>query len=76
MDNIFKSAGPEQKLAVLLNEILTPTEVIRGFAAVIKKEIESNNIDPARLLSDINKISQAADQIKKIREDVIESHKT
>jgi signal transduction histidine kinase len=73
VNNLFESATPEQKLSILTNELLTPIEVIRGFAAITKKEIESNNIDPARILNDINRIAEAADKIKKLRDDLLRS---
>lgn len=42
MFNSLKSATPEQKLWTPAHELITPVEIIRGFASVIKKGIESN----------------------------------
>ena len=50
MSDAFRSATPEQKLSTLANELRTPVEIIRGFASVIKKDIEADKIDPAQLL--------------------------
>jgi len=44
----------------------TPVEVIRGYAFIIKKHVESNKVDPMEVLNDINQIAEAADKIKKI----------
>ena len=65
MTNPYESATPEQKLAILSNELLTPIEVIRGFAYLIKKDIESNNIDPDKILDWINRIIEKSEWIKK-----------
>lgn len=40
MNNQFDSATPKQKLSILTNEFRTPIEIIRGYASVIKKDIE------------------------------------
>ncbi len=65
MNNLFYSTTPEQKLSILGNELRTPVEIIRGFAFVIKKDIESNKVESMELLNDINRIAEAADKIKK-----------
>ena len=69
----FKSATPEQKLATLSNELLTPIEVISGFAYLIKNDIESKNIDPDKMLDCINRIIEKADWIKVLREEIVKS---
>jgi len=71
MDNLFDSATPEQKLSILTNELLTPIEAIRGFAYIMKKDIESNNISNEKLLESINIIAEMADKIKVIRDQAV-----
>jgi signal transduction histidine kinase len=73
MNKSLKSASPEQKLSILTNELRTPVEIIRGYAAVIRKEIESNSIEPAELLNEINTIAEAADNIKKLLDEMVSS---
>ena len=71
MKNIFASATPEQKLAILTNELLTPIESIRGFAFIIKKGIESNNINQEEILEAINIIAEQADMMKVLRDQAV-----
>ena len=73
MDNYFKSATPEQKLNTLTNELRIPVEIIRGLAAVIKRNIESNKIESAEILNDINRITEAADKIKHLLDEMVSS---
>jgi signal transduction histidine kinase len=73
MTNSPDSAAPEQKLSILTAELLTPIEIIRGFAYIIKKDIETNNIDPDKLLEHINKIIEKADWIKELRDEAVKS---
>ena len=73
MSDYFDSATPEQKLSILGNELRTPVEVIRGYASVIKKHVESNKVDPTEILNDINQIGKAADKIKKLLDELIQS---
>jgi hypothetical protein len=54
MEDPFASATPEQKLSILTNELRTPVEIIRGFAFIIKRDIESNKVEPTEILNDIN----------------------
>ena len=70
MNDHHISATPEQKLSILTNELRTPIEIIRGFAAVIKKGIESNSIESTEILNDINTIAESADKIKKILDEM------
>jgi len=67
----FKSATPEQKLYTLSNELTTPIEAIRGFAYLIKMDIESNNIDPDKMLNWINRIIEKAEWIKEVRDEIV-----
>jgi hypothetical protein len=71
MDNPFESVTPEQKLSILTNELLTPIETIRGFAYIIKKDVESNNISTEKLLESIIIIAEMADKIKNLRDQAV-----
>ena len=73
MNNQFDSATPEQKLSILTNELRTPIEIIRGYASVIKKDIESNKFDSETVLKEIDRIAESADKIKKILDELIDS---
>ena len=73
MKNLFNSATPEEKLHVLTNELKVPIDIIRGCAALIKKDIESNKIEPEELLNKINTIAETADKIKELRDEIIKS---
>lgn len=69
----LKSATPEQKLYTLIAELKTPVEIIRGFAYIIKKDIETNNIDTAKMLEAINKIAEKTNYIKEICDEIAKS---
>ncbi|HSK86993.1 MAG TPA: hypothetical protein VK880_01450 [Anaerolineales bacterium] len=71
MFNSLKSATPEQKLYTLSAELVTPIDIIRGYAYLIKKDIESNKIDPEDILKNINIIIETADKLKKVRAEII-----
>ena len=71
MNNPFNSPTPEQKLNILANELRTPIEIICGLAFVMKKNIESNNVESANILRDINSIAEAADKIKQLLDEVV-----
>jgi signal transduction histidine kinase len=73
MNNQFDSATPEQKLSILTNELRTPIEIIRGYASVIKKDIESNKFDSETVLKEIDRIAESADKIKKLLDELIDS---
>ena len=73
MDDYWRTATPEQKLSILTNELLTPIEIIRGISQLIKKDIESNNINSADLLEKITKIAEAAEKIKLLRDETVGS---
>ena len=73
MSDYFESATPEQKLSILTNELRTPIEIIRGYAFIIKKHVESNKVNPMEVLNDINQIAEAADKIKKLLDELIQS---
>jgi nitrogen-specific signal transduction histidine kinase len=61
------------KLNNLTNELRTPVEIIRGLAVLIKKGIDSNSLEPAELLREINTIAETADQIKELLDNVHKS---
>lgn len=71
MDDFWKTATPEQKLATLTNEFLTPIEIIRGISQLIKKDIEANNINSNDLLEKINSIIQATEKMKSLRDNAV-----
>jgi len=71
MTDPLDSATPEQKPAILSSELLTPIEVIKGFAYLMKKDIESNNIDPDKTLEYNNKIIKEAEWIKEVRDEIL-----
>jgi hypothetical protein len=71
MTNLLHS--PEQKLNTLINELRTPVEIIRGLAPVIRMEIESDGLKPAKLLNEINRIAAAADKIKELLDETVSS---
>lgn len=71
MNNLFESATPEQKLSILTNLLLTPIETIRGFAYIVKKDIESNNVSTEKLLESITIIIEMADKIKTLRDQAV-----
>jgi signal transduction histidine kinase len=73
MNNSPESATPEQKLSILTNELRTPVEIIRGFASVIRMEIESDRINPAELLNEIITIAEAANKIKELLDEMVSS---
>ena len=73
MDDYWRTATPEQKLSILTNELLTPIEIIRGISQLIKKDIESNNINSADLLEKITMIAEAAEKIKLLRDETVGS---
>ena len=71
MTNLLQS--PEQKLNTLINELRTPVEIIRGFASVIRMEIKSGGLKPAKLLNEIDTIAEAADKIKELLDETVSS---
>lgn len=72
-DNFFDSKTPEQKLYTLTAELITPIDLIRGLAYLIKKDVEANNINPKDILERINKIAETADKIKDLRDQIVGS---
>ena len=71
MNDHFRKATSEQKFAILVNELRTPLEVIRGLAAVMTKDIESNCVETKKLLNDLGGIANAADKIKELLEEAV-----
>jgi len=45
--------------------------VSKGFAYLIKKDIESNKIDPDKMLEYINEIIKKAEWIKEVRDEIL-----
>jgi hypothetical protein len=73
MDNQFNSATPEQKLNILIAELRTPVEIIRGLAQATRTINSSNRIEPDGMLMELNAISETADRIKNLLDEVIRS---
>ena len=73
MNNPLNSATPEQKLYILTAELKAPIDTIRGYAALIKKDIETNRAKPEEILEKINKIAEIADKIKELRDEILRS---
>lgn len=73
MEDPFDTTTPEQKLWNLTNELRTPVEIIRGYASVIKKDIESNKFDSETLLKEIDRIAESADKIKELLDELLDS---
>ena len=73
MFNQYKSATAEQKLSILTAGLTTPVDIIRGLAFTIKKDIESNRMDPDDLLKRVNQIAEMADKIKRLHNEVTRS---
>ena len=43
-ENSPDAPSPEQKLAILSNELATPLAIIQGCAAILKKHYEAENL--------------------------------
>jgi hypothetical protein len=70
-ENLFEAASPEQRFYILAAELVTPIDTILGYAYLLKKDVESNKMDPEEKLKKVNIIVETADKIKKIRDDLI-----
>jgi hypothetical protein len=73
MNDQLKNIASEQKFAVLVNELRTPIEIIRGLAAVMKKDIESSKVEAKKLLNELSGIADAAEKIKELLEEAVGS---
>jgi hypothetical protein len=73
INNLFSSAAPEQKLSILTNALRTRNEILRGSASVIRMGIESDSTKPAEFLNGINAISEAAEKIKELLDEIVGS---
>lgn len=76
MNNQFDSITPEQNLHILTTMLRTPIEVIRGFAQILSARIQTNSIEHQAILSEINAISEAAERMKKLLNEAVESKVT
>jgi nitrogen-specific signal transduction histidine kinase len=74
-ENIFASKSPEQKLNTLTAELQTPIEVIRGYAYILKKDIESDQINPEDILKKISTIIEKAERIKELCLEAVRAQK-
>jgi hypothetical protein len=68
--NLFDSSSPEQKLAILCAEMVTPVAIIQGCAAVIKKHFEAGNKESTDLMDCIEGITKSADKIKELLDEL------
>ena len=73
MTDPLDSATPEQKLRILTAELRMPVEIIRGFAEIIRTKNESQNIEPSGILQEINSITDAANKIKNLLDEMVSS---
>ncbi len=64
MNNSFSDDTPEQKLAILRAEIITPLVTIQGCTALIKKHFEGITPQFGDLMECIDGIAKSADKIK------------
>ena len=65
LNDLFASATSEQKIRILQNEMTTPIEVIRGYAALIKKQV--SGMDNQELVEYVKSIEKAAKRLKMLR---------
>jgi hypothetical protein len=65
LNDLFASLTPEQRLMAVMSEMLTPLEIIRGYAALIKKQ--ANNTDNQELVEYTEEIEKAAERLKMLR---------
>jgi hypothetical protein len=64
-NDLFASADPEQRLRIVQSEMLTPIEIIRGYAALIK--IKITDLNTQELIECIDKIEEAAERLKMLQ---------
>ncbi len=65
----YKDASAEQKLAILAVEMAVPLIIIHGNATILKMAIDSQRIQiPQELQEGINKLVEAANDLKELRE--------
>ena len=74
-DEVFKrlqetihTAAPEEKLGALRTEMVTPIATIRGYARVLKKEVDPTVIKglPDEFGEAVDKIIEASDKLYKL----------
>jgi len=72
-ENSPDAPSPEQKLAILSNELATPLAIIQGCAAILKKHYEAENIESADVMDCINGITSSAEKIKELLDEIVRS---
>jgi hypothetical protein len=72
-ESFLDSASPEQKLHWLTAELRTPAEVIRGLAGIIRLNVSANRIEPEEILQIVDLISEAANKIKSLLDEMVRS---
>jgi hypothetical protein len=66
----YKNTTPEQKLAILRSEMITPISTIQGYAEIVKRQIELGDIEalPKDFNIWINRIADAAGDLHEVLE--------
>ena len=73
-NNIFESAAPEQKLHTLAAKLRISIQQIYLLVKIISTMISvSNSIESERILGEINRITEVADDIKNTLDEVVRS---
>jgi len=63
--DLFASATPEQRLMIVRSEMLTPIEIIRGYAALIK--IKITDLNTQELIECIDEIEKAVEDLRMLQ---------
>ena len=69
--HLGSSISPEQKLAILQNQMVTPLAIIRGHAAMMKKYYEFTSGKPDEIMDWIDAITKAANYLEELRNDLL-----
>ena len=72
-ENSPDAPSPEQKLAILSNELATPLAIIQGCDAILKRHYEAENLESADLMDCINGITSSAKKIKELLDEMVRS---
>ena len=72
-ENSLDSASPWQKLHWLTAEVITPVEVIRGLAGIIRLNVLAKRMEPEEILQVVDSISEAANKIKNLLDEMVRS---
>ena len=72
-ENSPDATSPEQKLAILSNELATPLAIMQGCAAILKKHYEAESLESADRMDCINGITSSANKIKELLDEMARS---